>query len=70
VSLRVQHELKKTWEMMYQHSETFVIPTIKESVEEIRSWDGEKEVFVVGSLYLISGLFKVLDGETECVGTS
>lgn len=56
--------------MLTQDSETFVIPTIKESVETIRSWHGEKEVFVVGSLYLISGLFKVLDEEANCIGDS
>ena len=51
--------------MLSRHSETFVFSTIKESVDTIRSWSGEKEVFVVGSLYLISGLFKVLDKDVN-----
>ena len=60
-SLRVQHELKQEWETLSKDSETFVIPTIEEAVETIRSWPGEKEVFVTGSLHLIGGLYVVLD---------
>jgi folylpolyglutamate synthase/dihydropteroate synthase len=48
---------------MSPRSETFVVPTIEEAVEMIRSWGGEKEVFVCGSLHLIGGLFVILDGE-------
>ena len=57
------YKLKALWERSNIHSEAFVIPTILESVEMIRSWPGEKEVFVTGSFYLISGLFKILDPE-------
>lgn len=60
-SLKVQHELKAAWEELSKDSETFVVPTIEEAVEMIRSWDGEKEVFVTGSLHLIGGLYVVLD---------
>jgi len=60
-SLKVQHQLKQAWEELSKDSETFVIPTIEEAVEMIRSWSGEKEVFVTGSLHLIGGLFVVLD---------
>ena len=60
-SLKVQHELKDAWEALSSTSEAFVIPTIEEAVELIRSWEGEKEVFVTGSLHLIGGLFVILD---------
>jgi folylpolyglutamate synthase/dihydropteroate synthase len=60
-SLKVQHELKRAWEELSKDSETFVVPTIEEAVEMIRSWDGEREVFVTGSLHLIGGLYVVLD---------
>src|SRR5208282_1191504 len=60
-SLKVQHELKQAWEELSKDSETFVVSTIEEAVEMIRSWNGEKEVFVTGSLHLIGGLYVVLD---------
>lgn len=60
-SLKVQLELKQAWEESSKDSETFVVPTIEEAVEMVRSWNGEKEVFVTGSLHLIGGLFVVLD---------
>ena len=60
-SLKVQHGLKQAWEELSKDSETFVVPTIEEAVEMIRSWNGEKEVFVTGSLHLIGGLYVVLD---------
>lgn len=67
-SLKVQQELKQAWEELSKDTDTFVIPTIEEAVEMIRSWNGEKEVFVTGSLHLIGGLFVVLDeGTYECV---
>ena len=62
-SLKVQHELQEAWSEMSPWSETFAVPTIEEAVDMIRSWDGEKEVFVCGSLHLIGGLFVILDGE-------
>jgi folylpolyglutamate synthase len=62
-SLKVQHELQELWSEMSPRSETFVVPTIEEAVEMIRSWGGEKEVFVCGSFHLIGGLFVMLDGE-------
>jgi folylpolyglutamate synthase len=60
-SLKVQHEIKSVWEEFSSQTETYVISTIEEGVELIRSWDGEKEVFVTGSLHLVGGLFVVLD---------
>lgn len=60
-SLKVQHELKAAWEELSPKTETYVISTIEEAVELIRSWGGEKEVFVTGSLHLVGGLFVVLD---------
>ena len=60
-SLKVQNELKQAWEEMSKDSETFVVQTIEEAVEMIRSWNGEKEVFVTGSLHLIGGLYVILD---------
>ena len=59
--LKVQHEVQHAWEDMSKDSETFVIPTIEEAVEMIRSWNGEKEVFVTGSLHLVGGLYVVLE---------
>jgi folylpolyglutamate synthase len=64
-SLKVQHELQEFWSEMSPQSETFAVPTIEESVDMIRSWDGDKEVFVCGSLHLIGGLFVVLDREKQ-----
>ena len=60
-SLRVQHQLKQTWEELSDTTQTFVLGSIEEAVEMIRSWDGEKEIFVTGSLHLIGGLYVVLD---------
>lgn len=60
-SLKVQQELKQAWEELSKDTDAFVIRTIEEAVEMIRSWNGEKEVFVTGSLHLIGGLFVVLD---------
>jgi folylpolyglutamate synthase len=60
-SLKVQHELQQAWQELSPNSETFALPTIEEAVDLIRSWEGEKEVFVTGSLHLIGGLFVVLD---------
>lgn len=60
-SLKVQHELQNAWKELSPDSDTFALPTIEEAVDLIRSWDGEKEVFVTGSLHLIGGLFVVLD---------
>ena len=60
-SLKVQHELKEAWEAISPHTTTSVVPTIEDAVELIRSWNGEKEVFVTGSLHLIGGLFVILD---------
>ena len=60
-SLRVQHELKQTWEGLSKNTETFVAPTIEEAVDIIRSWEGDKEVFCTGSLHLIGGLYVILD---------
>jgi folylpolyglutamate synthase/dihydropteroate synthase len=64
-SLKMPYKLKAIWERSNNDSEAFVIPTILESVEMIRSWSGKKEVFVTGSFYLVSGLFKVLDPATN-----
>ena len=61
-SLKVQHELKAAWEELSKETEVYVMPSIEEAVETIRSWEGEKEVFVTGSLHLVGGLFLVLDG--------
>jgi hypothetical protein len=55
------YKLKAIWEHSNNNSEAFVIPTILESVEMIRSWSGEKEVFITGSFFLIGGLFKILE---------
>jgi len=60
-SLKVQHELETAWNKLSPQTETYVIPTIEEAVERIRSWEGEKEVFVTGSLHTVGGLFVVLD---------
>jgi folylpolyglutamate synthase len=60
-SLRVQRELQQAWQEFSNDSETLVVATIEEAVDTIRSWDGEKEVFVTGSLHLIGGLYVVLD---------
>ena len=60
-SLKVQHELKTAWEELPNDSEALVIPTIEEAVDRIRSWEGEKEVFVTGSLHLVGGLYVILD---------
>jgi folylpolyglutamate synthase len=60
-SLKVQHELKCSWEQLSKDSEAYVVPSIEEAVETIRSWTGEKEVFVTGSLHLIGGLYVILD---------
>jgi folylpolyglutamate synthase len=60
-SLKVQHELKAAWEGLSKETEVYAIPSIEEAVETIRSWEGEKEVFVTGSLHLVGGLFLVLD---------
>jgi folylpolyglutamate synthase len=62
-SLKVQHEIKVAWEEFSNQTETYVISTIEEAVELIRSWEGEKEVLVTGSLHLVGGLFVVLDEE-------
>jgi folylpolyglutamate synthase len=63
-SLRVQYELKAAWEELSEDTEVFVISTIQEAVDLIRSWKGDKEVFVTGSLHLVGGVFVVLD-ETQ-----
>jgi folylpolyglutamate synthase len=60
-SLKVQYGLKQTWDELCKGSEAVVTSTIEEAVETIRSWPGEKEVFVTGSLHLIGGLYVVLD---------
>jgi len=60
-SLRVQRELEATWESLSKETETFTVPTIEDAVELIRSWEGDKEVLVTGSLHLIGGLFVILD---------
>lgn len=60
-SLKVQQELKGAWEELSIDSEALVIPTIEEAVDTIRSWEGQKEVFVTGSLHLIGGLYVILD---------
>jgi folylpolyglutamate synthase len=60
-SLKVQHELKAAWGELSKKTEVDVIPSIEEAVETIRFWEGEKEVFVTGSLHLVGGLFLVLD---------
>lgn len=67
-SLKVQHELKDAWKIISPTTEASVAPTIEEAVAMIRSWPGEKEVFVAGSLHLIGGLFVVLD-ETQSHST-
>jgi len=64
-SLKIQHELERAWKEICPKSETFALLTIEEAVELIRSWHGEKEVFVTGSLHLIGGLFVVLDEQKE-----
>jgi folylpolyglutamate synthase len=60
-SLRVQHELKTAWEAVSKDTEAFVISTIEEAVDLIRSWKGDKEIFVTGSLHLVGGVFVILD---------
>jgi folylpolyglutamate synthase len=60
-SLRVQRELATAWRDLSKETETFTVPTIEDAVELIRSWEGEKEVFITGSLHLIGGLFVILD---------
>lgn len=60
-SLRVQYELKTAWEAFSKDTEAFVISTIEEAVDLIRSWKGDKEIFVTGSLHLVGGVFVVLD---------
>jgi folylpolyglutamate synthase len=60
-SLKVQHELKAAWEGLSKETEVHVVPSIEEAVDTIRSWEGEKEVFVTGSLHLVGGLYLVLD---------
>ena len=60
-SLKIQHEIERAWNEISPESETFALPTIEEAVDLIRSWHGEKEVFVTGSLHLIGGLFVLLD---------
>jgi len=64
-SLRVQRELKDTWDGLSPDTETFTTHSIEEAVDLIRSWQGEKEVFVTGSLHLIGGLFVILDEPTK-----
>lgn len=64
-SLKVQHEIKSAWEEFSSQTETYVISTIEEGVELIGSWEGEKEVFVTGSLHLVGGLFVVLDEDAK-----
>jgi folylpolyglutamate synthase len=60
-SLRVQKELEAAWKDLSKDTETYTVPTIEDAVELIRSWEGEKEVFVTGSLHLIGGLYVILD---------
>ena len=64
-SLRVQKALAAAWKDLSKDTEIFTVPTIEDAVELIRSSEGEKEVFVTGSLHLIGGLYVVLeDGKT------
>jgi folylpolyglutamate synthase/dihydropteroate synthase len=60
-SLKVQHELKAAWEKISPDAQAFAVPTIEDAVNLVRSWAGEKEVFVTGSLHLIGGLYVILD---------
>jgi hypothetical protein len=60
-SLKVQHELRTAWKTISPDTDAFAVPTIEEAVNMVRSWPGDKEVFVTGSLHLIGGLYVILD---------
>ena len=70
-SLKVQHELAKTWDDIDPEAKVYVVGTIEEAVNKARELagngndNGATEVMVTGSLHLVGGLIEVLESEVE-----
>lgn len=66
-SLRVQHELAKTWDGIDSQAKVHVLSTIEDAVAKAREIsNGRKvEVLATGSLHLVGGLIEVLENEAE-----
>lgn len=64
-SLEVQRLLADEWVKLDSDSVINIFHDIEESVEYVRSLDGDVDVFVCGSLHLVGGFLVVLDGDKE-----
>nr|POE77606.1 folylpolyglutamate synthase [Quercus suber] len=66
-SLRVQHDLAKTWDQIDPEATVHVLSSIEEAVERARDIsNGRKaEVLATGSLHLVGGLIEVIESELE-----
>ncbi|KAM3415691.1 Folylpolyglutamate synthase [Cercospora zeina] len=69
-SLRVQHELAKSWDKIDPHAQVHVVSTVEEAVHKARelATDRQTDILATGSLHLVGGLIEVLEDEVETSG--